>query len=112
MIKILQIPLFSVFRTYNQYFLGSLYSVPYDGTGRKNYERAIEKGINYGFDLKNPADSFINTFHLKKHDVKGLRIYLELKPIKLDLPGEEKARKHGYTTRAPRARFFFATLWG
>jgi len=72
----------------------------YDGTGRKNYEKAIEKGIDYGFDLKNPANSFINTFHLKKHDVKGLRIYLELKPIKLDLPGEERARKHGYTTRA------------
>lgn len=72
----------------------------YDGKGRENYERAIAKGVDYGFDLQNPANSFIHTFHLKKHDIKGLRIYLETKAIKLDLPGEEKTRKHGYTTRA------------
>lgn len=71
----------------------------YDGQGIKNYESALQQKRDYGFNLRKPQSSFIQTYHLKPRDIKGLRIYLE--PHKqFDLPGEEKGKEHGLRTRA------------
>lgn len=72
----------------------------YDGKGKRNYEWAVENKIDYGFDLRRPQQSFIETYHLKKHDIVGLRIFLE--PSKtMELPWEkEKHREMGLKTRA------------
>lgn len=47
------------------------------GYGKKNYESALKNKIDYGFNLRDPENSFLHNFHLKKHDIKGMRVILE-----------------------------------
>ena len=47
------------------------------GYGKKNYEMALKNKIDYGFNLRDPENSFLHNYHLKKHDIKGMRVILE-----------------------------------
>jgi len=57
------------------------------GYGKKNYEAALKNKIDYGFNLRDPENSFLHNFHLKKHDIKGMRVILE----RLVPPGAARA---------------------
>ena len=47
------------------------------GYGKENYDWALKNKVDYGFNLRDPEASFIRNFHLKKHDVKGMRVVIE-----------------------------------
>jgi len=57
------------------------------GYGKKNYEAALKHKIDYGFNLRDPENSFLHNYHLKKHDIKGMRVILE----RLVPPGAPRA---------------------
>lgn len=47
------------------------------GSGKENYDWALKNKIDFGFNVRDPENSFLHNFYLKKHDIKGMRVILE-----------------------------------
>jgi len=72
-----------------------------DSTGITQFERALQKGTQYGFSLQDPVGDFIRKYRFKRHELKGLKISLLPASESLaNLPQEEKLKQIGLKTRA------------
>jgi hypothetical protein len=54
--------------------------------GYRQYQWALESGHDFGFDLQRPQADFIDTYNLKRYDVKGMRV--------LFVPEDAKVMEH------------------